>query len=388
MLTTLGLAEWGAARMSASLNDTASGDAAIATPPTAEAPRPNGFFEFPQTAYPCADNRSSRPLVLVLGNSHTYTLPSPTPGLPMRIGGEGILPDELAQRLNAGRDADDVRFDVGLLSYPNFLPFEMLTRAVQLDLHGYRPQIVVLGLTWRNVARDSQLRERIREAFRDEELAERLRSAIRTTPVNAAPLDGRIDEALRRLAREAEVERLKSDADRIDERLFDAARSHLHLVGEAEELRSRLYRAIYGPLQTAWERRTDVAYSYSLVEADFRFNAGALRALLEWYAKRDVKVVVYLAPERDDLPPLMDPAEQETFFGELRGWVKPLGVEVLDARRVIPNELWGYDFDLPDRSHFALPGHQLLAEFLCDNATALRAVVAESKAQPTGGRAP
>jgi hypothetical protein len=59
---------------------------------------------------------------------------------------------------------------VNLLAYPNFLPFEMLIRMGQFLEHGHRPKIVILGLTWRNLARDSNLRAQVAEAFRDETL--------------------------------------------------------------------------------------------------------------------------------------------------------------------------------------------------------------------------
>ena len=54
-----------------------------------------------------------------------------------------------------------------------------------------------------------------------------------------------------------------------------------------------------------------------------------------------------------------------TVFGEV---TKGLGIAVIDARGVVPNEFWGWVGESPDRSHFTEPGHQGLSQFLLDQA--------------------
>ena len=106
------------------------------------------------------------PQLLLIGNSHTYTLPGLHRGEGLRIGASvsrRILLDELADRLQRRYPTPVGSYT--MLSYPNFLPYEMLTRVVQLYEHGYRPSLTVIGITWRNVARDSQLRDAIRQTF-------------------------------------------------------------------------------------------------------------------------------------------------------------------------------------------------------------------------------
>lgn len=316
------------------------------------------------------------PELLLLGNSHTYTLPSPTPGEPMVVRDRGILPDELGKKLGG----------VYLLSYPNFLPYEMLTRSVQLQSRNYRPRIVVLGLTWRNVAREVRLRDEVFSCFRDPSFADEFRQAlVKIDPADSAPILQAITGDVRRLTREQEAERMKSHADRIDKQLFDEARRHVALIGYGVDLRTRIYRLLVGSVQRSWEERKSIAYSYELIPADLEFNQHCLRALLQSYLNAGSQVVVYYAPERDDLPPMMDPAQQADFIRSFDDWCQARGVTGVDARRVVPNEFWGYDQHTPDRSHFTETGHRLLAEFLIDRAEPLRRAAADRAATERAG---
>ncbi len=96
---------------------------------------------------------SGRPSVWMFGNSHTYALPGLKQGEPLRAARSGISIDELSERFAAAHPG--VPVDFYLMAYPNFLPFEMLTRAGHALYMGYRPKYVIIGLTWRNLARDS-----------------------------------------------------------------------------------------------------------------------------------------------------------------------------------------------------------------------------------------
>lgn len=343
----------------------------VASPKAAEL----AFVEFAQNAIPQPSRfTGDGPQMFVLGNSHTYTLPSPTAGRPMKIGGVGILPDELSRKLGGTASGKQ---GVYLLAYPNFLPYEMLTRTVQLRSLGYRPRIVVLGLTWRNVARDSRLREQIYACFREPGFAEVWESALtEIDAADAAPIREAVAGEVRRSIRDAEAERMKSHADQIDERLFSEAQAHLPVMRHAVELRTDLYKSIFGFVQRAWQERESSQFSYDLIESDLKFNSHCLRAMLARFVADGSQVVVYYAPERSDLPPLLDPQRQEAFMKSFDAWCAARGITTVDARKTVPNEYWGYDMHTPDRSHFTEPGHRLLAEFLLRTAEPLRRTAA------------
>jgi hypothetical protein len=350
----LALAEWGSTRLVSPR----------AQPPGREPTRnrPDNVVILPQdsAALPAArPNRS----VWILGNSHTYALPGLKPGDPLRVDEDGILIDELSAGVT--RRHPDLKADFYLLSYPNFLPFEMLTRVGQLLYEDYRPEIVIVGVTWRNVARDSQLRHQVYTAYRDAEFAGAFERMLADPSVNAGPdvLEA-VRSQRRRVEHDEQAERLKSDADKIDEVLTAWAGSHLTLMSKSAELRAELFRTMTERVQEMWSDRATVEYSYDLVDHDYRFNLDCLWAMLRLLSGRGATVVCYFAPERSDLPLLMDPQRQNEFVEAFGRQAAELGIVVMDARGVVPNEYWGWVGDSPDRSHFTEPGHRRLAEFL------------------------
>ena len=77
----------------------------------------------------CRPPRTTRS-VWILGNSQTYTVASRTPGVPLEDRAAGIAIDELAACVD--REYPETHANFYLLAYPNFLPFEMLTRVGHL----------------------------------------------------------------------------------------------------------------------------------------------------------------------------------------------------------------------------------------------------------------
>jgi len=308
------------------------------------------------------------PEFLLLGNSHTYMLPGVNRGQGLRVeamNSRRILLDELMVRLEQAHPEPVGSYY--LLAYPNFLPYEMLTRVAQLYQHGYRPNLVVIGITWRNVARDSQLRYAVRQVYREPGFAEAFSKVLNDPAVHAGePVLGAIASDVRRVKADEEQERVRSDADRLDGKLADWIGQRLTLLGDSNSLRARIQLDYVDPLQNAIVDRAHKAYEYNLVEPDYQFNLDCLRVLLRLFRSRGSQVICYLAPERTDVPPLMDPAGEQRFNEQLQREAESLGAFVLDARRVVPNEYWGWEYDSPERSHFTEPGHQRLAQFLAD----------------------
>ena len=304
-----------------------------------------------------------KPEVWLLGNSHTYSLPGLKQGDPLRTDEDGILIDELAARVAA--DQPDVHADFYLLAYPNFLPFEMLTRVGHLLDHGFHPKIVFLGLTWRNIARDSRPRHEIYTAYRDAAFVGHLREMLEDPQV-AGDQDilQEITAQQAQAHHDEEVERLKSDADRVDELLTGWIRGRSTLMGKSPELRAQIFRTLTDRVQRLWDDRTNVTYSYDLVAHDYDFNLKCLRAMLRLLRRNGAIVICYYAPERSDLPPVMDPRRQNEFIAAFDEESQKNGIVVLDARGLVPNEYWGWVGESPDRSHFTQPGHQRLADLL------------------------
>lgn len=306
-----------------------------------------------------------RPALLLMGNSHTYALPGLEKGQPLRPDAGATLIDELAAGVEALEPETDAVFY--RLAYPNFLPFEMLTRYAQLSLAGYRPRIVVLGITWRNVARDRRLRYQIHTAFEDDAFARSFLARLEDPAVSADPrVLAAVEAEVRQVERDREIDRQQSSADRLDARLTEDLGRHVALLGQSAEVRSRVYRELAYAIDTWVVPEQTEGYSYDLIEDDLELNLACLRALLRWLAEDGARVLLYRAPERSDLAPLLDPRRQDEVLGELEAEARELGFLTTDAGRAVPDEYWGWERDTPDRSHFTEPGHRLLARQLLE----------------------
>ncbi|MDY7092250.1 MAG: hypothetical protein SX243_04675 [Acidobacteriota bacterium] len=303
------------------------------------------------------------PTVLLMGNSHTYTLPGLERGEPLRPDPGATLIDELHRRLpEAGDEAVFLR-----LSYPNFLPFEMLLRYGQLSLEGYRPRVVVLGLTWRNLARDRQPRHQIRRVLEDPERAHQLARRLHQAPIEAPePVLAMLDEQRRRQAYEEQQDRQRSAADRMDARLTEILGEEVALIGRSPDLRARLYRELAYGIEHWLVPQEESAFSYPVIDADLELNLACLRTLLRWLDADGARVLLYRAPQRSDLPPLVDPRRLDQELSRIEDFAHSLGFVTVDATAVVPNEFWGWDRSTPDRSHFTEPGHSRLAQTLVD----------------------
>ncbi len=305
--------------------------------------------------------------VWMLGNSHTFALPGLKPDDELRTELSGIVIDRLSMKLTAKYPG--VQTNLYLLAYPNFLPFEMLTRVGQMLERGQRPKVVFLGLTFANLARDSRLRHEVYLTYREPGFADAFEAMLVDPTVHA---DGEILEEVgaqrRRAEHDQEAERLRSDADRLDEQLVTWAAKRLTLIGKSSALRAQAMRKLMGGIQQKWADRQGTKYSYDLIEHDFAFNVKCLKALLRLLKQTGAEVLCYYAPERTDLPLMIDPVRQEAFMAAFNRDAQELGIPVLDARGLVPNEYWGWVEGAPDRSHFTEPGHERLAEFLLEEA--------------------
>ncbi|MCK6548436.1 SGNH/GDSL hydrolase family protein [Myxococcota bacterium] len=307
------------------------------------------------------DAKPERPAVILVGNSHTYALPSLVKGHALLLDPGVTLIDQLERHVAA---TGTTAADYYRLSYPNFLPLEMLLRTSELLANGLTPRVLVLGLTYRNIVRDSEPRHSIRATLRDATFRAALTAMLREASAEPSVLAA-IQREQERVDRDAREAQMRSAADRLDEALVDRLEEELTLVGKSNDMRALIYRALTVDIQQSFTNAQQT-YLYDVVENDYALNVACLGAYLRLLRARGVSVLVYLAPERSDLPPLVDPAGQEKFNAALRAMLSELGYPLVDARGVVPNEHWGWMLDSPDRSHFTEKGHELLGQFLAE----------------------
>ncbi len=229
------------------------------------------------------------------------------------------------------------------------------------------PDLVVLGITWRNIARDSQLRYAVRQVYREPGFADAFAGMLDDPAVRAGPqVRSAIEADVRQVKADEQQQRVLSDADKLDGILADWIADRVTLLGDSGSLRAKIQLDYIDPLQNTLGEHVQKTYEYDEVENDYQFNMICLRAMLRLFRSRGSQVICYMAPQRTDVPPLMDPAGEQQFYDRLQREAAELGVIVLDARHVVPSEYWGWEYNSPDRSHFTEPGHERLAQFLAD----------------------
>lgn len=306
--------------------------------------------------------RTDAPTLLLMGNSHTYALPGLHRGEGLRNDVGGTLIDELAQQVSQRVPPPAPRFVRA--SSPNLLPFEMLTWFSHLVQQGLHPKVVVVGITFRNVARDRVLRPSIRALYRNEALADAVRGQLSEGSEEIAQS---ISAARREEARADAMEMERSWADRADERIQKSIAPYFPLIGESAWLRSVFYREFAYAVEAIFLGDQAATHGYALVEEDLAFNQKCLHELFRTVKSTGSALLVYLAPERSDLPLLMDSERQKSFNQWLILEAESLGGTLVDARNVVEPRFWGWERNTPDRSHFTEPGHKALASTLVEN---------------------
>lgn len=328
------------------------------------ADRPPYVVGVPKLLTELPPDPGDRPLMLLIGNSHTYGLPGLERGQPLRPETTGTLIDELARRVEPSLSGPGAAYY--RLSYPNFLPFEVLTSVSHLIYEGYRPRVVVMGWTWANISRQRNLRHDVAAVYHKGPYVAWLREQLAEQPAaDTHDVLAAIDGEVRKAQREAEEDRMQSDADRLDGEITDWLGEYVTLIGRSAELRGRLYKNLVDRLQESLVHNIK-NYQYGVVESDLDFNLKCMRLLLRLLAEHDVSVLVYYAPQRSDLPAFTDSRQESQVTGSLSDETRQLGFTVVDATPVVPNEYWGWADFYPDRAHFTEPGHRLLAQFLFD----------------------
>jgi hypothetical protein len=303
------------------------------------------------------------PSLWLIGNSHTYALPGLKQGEGLRDDPGDTLIDQVAAQVSEAEPATAGASYLRVAN-PNLSPVEMLVRASYLVHHGIKPQVMVVAVTWRNVARGSDLRYEVAQTLAEPSFSQSLLKNLNEMPGRSHPaLTMALESETRKAVRAEAEEANRSDADRLDEKLTDAVSSKSALIGQSAAIRARVYRSVAYQIDAFAGARTS-QHVDPPVEQDLEINKAAFSALFRLAQNANCKLLVYLAPERSDLPPIVDGAREPDFDRWLEAEVATAGGTVVDARDVVPIQCWGWEEDTPDRSHFTEPGHKLLAERL------------------------
>ncbi len=102
-----------------------------------------------------------------------------------------------------------------------------------------------------------------------------------------------------------------------------------------------------------------------IIPIRYERNMEALRDILADCRQRQIPVLLYIAPVRQDKPIPYDPVEWNSWKSELQGISKQFGATFVNLEKLVPGEYWGtYVEGEIDFMHFQGPGHRLLAQTL------------------------
>lgn len=143
-------------------------------------------------------------------------------------------------------------------------------------------------------------------------------------------------------------------------------------------LRGEIIHSLY--LFRNWLLRINASSIRKVIPGRYIKNKNSFSAILELASKHGVKVLVYVAPLRNDAKIPYDTIEYTNFKSEFKSIAKESGARFINLENLIPGELWGTKpataFGKSDQEidfmHFQAGGHILLANSLYDELRNLR----------------
>jgi hypothetical protein len=101
------------------------------------------------------------------------------------------------------------------------------------------------------------------------------------------------------------------------------------------------------------------------IQSRYDLNMEALRDMLDDFRRRNIPVLLYIAPIRQDKPIPYDAADYAQWKDEVDMMAHAYGARLVNLESLVPGDNWGsYSGDDIDFMHFQGTGHQLVAEAL------------------------
>lgn len=160
----------------------------------------------------------------------------------------------------------------------------------------------------------------------------------------------------------------------VQKRLEDALNEKVGAVSslwaDRANLRSRVLTDLY------WTRNALLGIKATTIRKSipdrYERNMRALEALLSAMRKRNIPVIGYIAPIRQDHPLPYDRSEYARWKDSVQTLASRYGAKVINMEELIPPRLWGaYNEGQIDFMHFTGPGHRILAEALLPHVRAV-----------------
>jgi len=130
-----------------------------------------------------------------------------------------------------------------------------------------------------------------------------------------------------------------------------------------------------------WALGINPSSTRRMIPGRYAKNRDAFLAILDLAAMREVKVLVYMVPLRNDVKVPYEPDEYVAFKSEVEKIAEQSNARYVDLENLIPSDLWGTKDATTlgggselDFMHFQAGGHHLLAEALYRELSILRTI--------------
>ena len=156
---------------------------------------------------------------------------------------------------------------------------------------------------------------------------------------------------------------------KVEGNLNDWLQNHSKLWGARPEIRGQLFSVLYRTRNEVFG--INPTTKRRKINSRYKANVDALEAVLKDAEKKNIKVLVYIAPLRNDIDVPYVATEYEQFKSDVSELAGRHGAHFENLEDLIPGEFWGSKQatslgtkDELDFMHFQAGGHRLLAEKL------------------------
>jgi hypothetical protein len=153
----------------------------------------------------------------------------------------------------------------------------------------------------------------------------------------------------------------------IEQKLTKWFESHSSFWLSRPEVRGSLFLALYELRNAVFQIKPETARP--LIPSRYRVNMDALRMVLDIARKSNVRVILYIAPIRNDVGIPYLPDQYQSFKVDVIKLANEYNVKLLNLESLVPAEYWGtkdgtsLDSNVEiDFMHFQAAGHRLLAQ--------------------------
>jgi len=298
----------------------------------------------------------SLPVVLWLGNSQVHAINQ------MKSGDETAVPELYRRLVDNGHylltfSQPDANFQ------EHFLLFHYLLDQIPV-------KTLVMPVVFDDM-RNTDIRASLVDALKDHSVSVRLAK----TKMGQRLLANNSDQD----AAGNDMSALEDTVQEASEKWLNAKMNKFQIWSERPTLRNHALLSLYRLRN--WVLGINPSTERRMLPGSYALNRQALKAMLNEAKDRDIQVLVYVVPLRNDVPIPYNAAEYSSFKADMQALSVSQGAHFINLENLVPAKYWGTKNSTSiggeqelDFMHFAAGGHGLLANALYRELQALQII--------------